>query len=154
DRQADRCHDLVHELDAMRTILVVALLSGSAYADSTVTSISLMGAGTSHGADYSAASNEEAKWRGGARMTLTFESSPLPIPEPGFYDHDLRIVPELFAGFLANHVKAEGMLGAGLRGELHISSFRHAYPMRTVLYTAARLEVIGGHQDGAAEFAV
>ncbi len=141
----------------MRAILVIGLLAAPAshaFGDSTVTAVSLMGAGTSHGSDYSVASNEEASWRGGARLTLTFESAPLPIPEPGFYDHDLRIVPELFAGFLADHIKAEGMVGAGLRGELHISSFRHDCPIRTVLYTAARLEVIGGHQDGAAEFAV
>ncbi|HTR50436.1 MAG TPA: hypothetical protein VMJ10_06980 [Kofleriaceae bacterium] len=133
---------------------LLVLAASSAHADrSTVMALGLTGDARATGASYSAAgdSNDLAKL-GGARLTLTFESDPLAIPPPGGLAADTRLVPELFTGFLADDVHAEGFVGAGLRAEAQLASHRHARAMRTGMYVAGRGLVIGGHQDAAAEF--
>jgi hypothetical protein len=105
-------------------------------------------------ADFSAAGTAETRILLGGRMTVSFEDAPMPVPPPGDIAADLRLAPELLAGFVANDVHAEGYLGAGLRGELWLASARRGFRMRTAMYTAARAIVIGGHQDGAAELAL
>lgn len=115
--------------------------------------LGLTGDARATGASYSEAgnSNDLAKLAG-ARLTLTFEDAPLAIPPPGGLATDTRLVPELFAGFLADDVHAEGFVGAGLRAEAQLASHRHARAMRTGIYLAGRGLVIGEHRDAAAEF--
>lgn len=133
-------------------ILVVLALATPALADRT-TSITvgatLDARGT--GSTFDTAGTVPVKMFGGARITLGFEDAPVPIPAPGGVAAGWRLVPELVAGFLGNDVLAEGFVGGGLRGELQLASHRRGVQMRTAIYTAARAEVIGKHQDGAAE---
>lgn len=103
------------------------------------------------GPTYDVASRTPARPLAGARLTLSFDDALVPLPPPGMIDHDFRLVPEVFAGFVAGEHRAEGMIGAGLRGELALASHRCAFAMRTAIYTAARGVVIGKHQDPAAE---
>jgi hypothetical protein len=105
-------------------------------------------------ATFSAAGKADVRMLGGGRLTLSFEDPPPPIPPPEAIEVDMRLVPELLAGFIADDVHAEGYVGAGLRGELWLASARRGFRMRTAMYTAARAIVIGEHQDGAAELAI
>jgi hypothetical protein len=57
----------------------------------------------------------------GARLTLAVEKPPIAPPSPGTFDASVRLVPELFVGFTANHRRASGLFGAGLRGELQLA---------------------------------
>lgn len=140
---------------AVVAVAGVVALGAPARADrETVTTVSVIVDETAQGRSFSDAGDHDPDWRGGARLMLTFEDASLPIPAPGDIASDLRLVPELHAGFLADRVHAEGEIGAGLRGELHLASNRRAGPMRTVLYAAARADVIGKHQDGAPELAI
>ena len=117
--------------------------------------IGLTGDARATGASYSAAGDsDDLAQLGGARLTLTFEDAPLPIPEAGAFAMDGRLVPELFTGFLADDTHAEGFVGAGLRAEAQLASHRHAWAMRTGIYAAGRGLVIGGHQDAGAEFVI
>ena len=95
---------------------------------------------------------------GGGRLTLSFGDYPAAFPvERDVTNYEGRLVPELRVGFLANDVKAEGELGAGLRGELQLSTLGRKpfwIKIRVGLYAAARAEVIGANRDPAAEFAL
>jgi hypothetical protein len=142
----------------MRTLVIAGLATSltavalTASADpSTVISIGATIDGRGTGATYDLAARTPARPLAGARLTLSFDDALLPVPPPGLIDHDFRLVPELFAGFLADEHRAEGMIGAGLRGELALASHRHGFAIRTAIYTAARGVVIGEHQDPAAE---
>lgn len=143
----------------MRSFVVVAMVSalgGAASADrSTVMSLGLVGDGRAAGPSYSdAGSSKVSDVLGGARLALTFEDAPVPIPPYGLVDHDVRLVPELFTGFLADDTHAEGYIGAGLRGELQLASNMRGVNLRTGIYAAGRGVIIGKHQDGALELAL
>jgi len=134
-------------------IFVIAL-APAARAD-TVTTFAATIDGRAYGGSWShAAYANVTSVLGGARVTMSFEAPPLPVAPPTLYIHDTRLVPELFAGFLADDTHAEGMVGAGLRAELRMSSHRHDAVVRGGAYIAARAILIGGHQDGAAEFVI
>jgi hypothetical protein len=141
----------------VRLALVVAasLVAAPAVADrEPVTTVGVAAAARATAASFSAAGTAETQILFGARMTVSFEDAPMPIPLAGDIAADLRLAPELLAGFVADRVHAEGYVGAGLRGELWLASARRGVRMRTALYTAARAVVIGDHQDAAAELAV
>jgi hypothetical protein len=87
---------------------------------------------------------------GGARITMSFEP-PRPMPTPGNFVADLRLVPELVGGFLADDQHSEGHVGAGLRIDARISSLRNDRLVRGGIYLSARALVMGAHQDGAIE---
>ena len=84
----------------------------------------------------------------GLQATLSFENAPLPLTPMGHVAGDLRLTPELILGELGNATYAEGYLGAGLRGEIHMAGPK----ARAGFYIAARGLVIGAHRDSAAEF--
>src|SRR5260221_913605 len=126
-------------------------LTATAHADrSTVMSIG----GTFDGMSKANETQNDPKINGGARVSLSFEDATLAYPEPGTYDTDTRLVPELFAGFVSNDVRALGYVGAGLRAELQFArNYAVSQPphMRMVLYLAARAKIIGKHQDAGGE---
>jgi hypothetical protein len=149
----------VHGKTRMRSFLVLAslgALASTASADrSTVMSVGLTGDARANGASYSDAGGSPVSGLlAGARLSLTFEDAPVAIPPPGLIDHDARIVPELFAGFLANDVHAEGYVGAGARLEAQLASNMRRANLRTGIYVAGRGVIIGKHQDGALELAL
>jgi hypothetical protein len=141
----------------VRTLAIVALLCAAAPASadrSAAISIGLLGDARATGDSFSAAgSSHDISLLGGMEGIVSFEHAPLAIPAPGEISADLRLSPELLAGFVADDVHAEGMVGAGLRGELALAANRRA-AMRTTMYVAARGVVIGGHHDGAAQIMV
>ncbi|HUJ62696.1 MAG TPA: hypothetical protein VLX92_29540 [Kofleriaceae bacterium] len=142
----------------MRTVALVAVLvvASPALADrGTVVTLGAMLDGRSTASTFTTASNQVVNdVLGGARLTLSFEDAPPPLPPAEMISSDLRLAPELLAGFLADDTHAEGYVGAGVRGELWLASARRGFQMRTAIYLAARAIVIGGHQDGAAELAM
>ncbi|MBV8760478.1 MAG: hypothetical protein JO257_24515 [Deltaproteobacteria bacterium] len=87
---------------------------------------------------------------GGAQLTLSFEDAPLPLTQWGHVAGEARLVPELIVGELGNDQYAEGYVGAGLRGEIHMAGPK----ARAGFYTAARGLIIGAHRDSAAEFVI
>jgi hypothetical protein len=87
---------------------------------------------------------------GGTRLTLTFEDAPLPKTPKGKVSAELRLVPELFAGAAFGSELGEGYAGAGVRGEIHMASWK----ARLGMYAAARGAVIGSHRNGEGEFAI
>jgi hypothetical protein len=142
----------------MRSSLVIATLcvaAAPALADrSSVMQVGLTFDGRARGATWSDAGKKDVSPVGGARVSLSFEDAPVPIPEPGFFSTDTRLVPELFAGFLSDDERAEGYIGAGLRGEVQLASNMRSVNMRTGIYVAARGMIIGKHQDPGAEFVI
>lgn len=139
----------------MRAILALVLLSSTAYADrSGVWSLGVTGDARATGPDFGTAAHNPATLVAGARLTLAFEDTPMPIPAGDWYTSDTSIVPELVAGFLADDTRAEGYVGAGARLEIRLASNRRGANQHTSLYGAARAIVIGKHQDSATEFAI
>jgi hypothetical protein len=132
----------------------LALLTAStpALADDTVMTLGLTGDMRAHARTFSATEDAKASPELGARITFAFEQSPLELPPDPFVATDARLAPELLAGFLANDKRAEGFLGAGVRGELQIANGHRR--SRMAMYTAARAIVIGKHQDGGVEFVI
>jgi hypothetical protein len=132
----------------------IVALSSTAHADrQTVTWVGLSLAGTS----YANTTNQDANMNAGARISLTFEDAPIALPPAGLFDHDARIVPELFAGFYMNDARARSQLGAGLRAELQLARNQTqgvAFHMRAAIYAAARLKISGPNADGGAEFMI
>jgi hypothetical protein len=137
------------------SLIVLALLAAPAFADRSPTfELGLTGEVRSQGDSFSAASSsQDLATLAGLQLVVGFERPPLEIPPPGGLFHELRLVPELLAGFVADSSHAEGYAGAGLRGELQLAVNRKAQ-MRIAMYVAARAIAIGAHQDGAAEFVV
>jgi hypothetical protein len=136
----------------VRTLLVLALLAAPVYADrSTTFEVGLTGDVRAMGASFAeaGASSDLAKLAG-LQLVLSFEDAPLALPAPGRVAAELRLVPELLAGFVADTVHAEGMIGGGLRGELQLAANKQS-AVRTSLYLAARAVAIGAHRDGAVE---
>jgi hypothetical protein len=141
----------------VRTSLILALLAIAtpALADRSATfELGVTGDIRASGSSWSAAGNShDLHELGGVQLVVGFEHAPLPIPEPGALATDLRLVPELLAGFVADDERAEGFVGGGLRGELQVASNKRA-AMRVAIYTAVRAIAIGKHQDGAGELVV
>jgi hypothetical protein len=90
----------------------------------------------------------------GVSIVVGYEDAPLAIPAPGEIATDLRLVPELVGGAVADDRHVEAYVGAGLRGELHLASARRSFAMRTAIYTAARAIAIGENRDGAAQIVI
>lgn len=141
----------------MRTaqiLVALGLLTSTARADrQTVTWIGLSLAGTS----YANTTNQDANMNAGARISLTFEDAPIALPPAGLFDHDARLVPELFAGFYMNDTRARSQIGAGLRAEIQLARNQTAgvsFHMRAAIYAAARLKISGPNADGGAEFMI
>jgi hypothetical protein len=139
----------------MRIAVAAATLLAAAPASADRTMSSWIGVtldGRASGPTFTAAGNStDVSPYGGARLTLSFDEAPPPIPLPGVVTFGGRLVPELLAGFLADDVRAEGYVGAGVRAECWMSSHRRSAAIRTAIYLAARAIAIGAHQDGAAE---
>jgi hypothetical protein len=135
------------------SIVVALLVPSIAMADRSATfELGVTGDVRAQGSSFSAAgASDDLATLAGLQLVVGFERAPLAIPAPGGLDHELRLVPELLAGFVADSVHAEGFAGAGLRGELQLAVNRNA-SMRVAMYVAARAIAIGAHQDGAAEF--
>lgn len=85
---------------------------------------------------------------GGGQLTLSFEDAPLALTRPRTVAGELRLVPELIVGELGNDQYAEGYVGAGLRGEIHMAGPK----ARAGFYLAARGLIIGANRNSAAEF--
>jgi hypothetical protein len=91
---------------------------------------------------------------GGARLTLSWDDPFVARPrELGRNAASARLVPELFAGLMTNDVHAVGELGAGLRGEVQVST-NQALRIRVGFYAFARGLVFGEHRDPAGEFGI
>jgi hypothetical protein len=114
-------------------------------------------AGAMVGTSYADTTNQDARMNAGARLAVTFEDAPLALPPAGTFDHDARLVPELFAGFYANDERARSQLGAGVRAEMQFArnqangAFFH---MRAAIYVAARAKITGPNHDSGAEFTI
>jgi hypothetical protein len=135
------------------SLIVVALLFPSlAIADRSATfELGVTGDVRAQGESFSAAgASNDLATLAGVQLVVGLEHAPMAIPPLGGFEHELRLVPELLAGFVADSVHAEGFAGAGLRGELQLAVNRQA-SMRVAMYVAARAIAIGAHQDGAAE---
>ena len=144
----------VHHVRTVGIVLALGLFASTAHADrQPVTWIGPSFAGTS----YANTTNQDANMNAGARISLTFEDAPIAVPPPGLFDHDARLVPELFAGFYMNDTRARSQLGAGLRAEIQLARNQVdgvAYRMRVAMYAAARLKISGPNADGGAEFMI
>lgn len=116
--------------------------------------VGLTGAARGTGATFGDAGHAEATFLGGGRLTLSFDDAPLAAPPPGHARFDLRLAPELLAGVLTDDRRADGFVGAGLRGELWLASANRRFRMRSAAYTAARALAIGEHRDGAIELVI
>src|SRR5438105_6072629 len=95
----------------MRAALALILVASPAFADrGTAVTIGVTGDARATGHTFGETANSEALSKlAGARLTLSFEDELLAFPAPNQVDTDLRLVPELFTGFLADDVHAEGM---------------------------------------------
>jgi hypothetical protein len=134
----------------------VLAMSSVAHADrAVVDTISVTTDIRAHGHTFSEANDsKDVSVLGGARLTLTFEQPAIAPRATRGANFDFRLVPELFTGALADAKHAEGYLGAGVRGELHVASRRDATAARVVSYVPVRAILIGGHQDPAVEFGI
>jgi hypothetical protein len=131
-------------------------VAAPAFADrSAVPEIGIMLWGRSSAATFSEAGNKSGvQPMPGLSLVVGYEDAPMAVPAPGEIGTDLRLVPELVAGVVADDRHGEGYVGAGLRGELHLASARRGFEMRTSIYTAVRAIVIGENRDGAAELLI
>jgi hypothetical protein len=143
-----------HGVRTVGILVALGLFASTAHADrQTVTWVGLSLAGTS----YANTTNQDANMNAGARISLTFEDAPIALPPAGLFDHDARIVPELFAGFYMNDTRARSQIGAGLRAEIQLARNQTdgvAFHMRAAIYAAARLKISGPNADGGAEFMI
>ena len=133
-------------------VAVILLASGTALADrGTVLAVSGIMDMRFGGHTWNAANTVDTPTLfGGTRVTLTFEDPQLPKTPKGKVAAQLRLVPELFGGVALGSQLGEGYAGAGVRGEIHMASWK----ARLGMYTAARGVVIGGNRNGEGEFAV
>ena len=87
---------------------------------------------------------------GGPRLTLAWETAPLAYPDHRGYKVGWSLVPELIAGAVLQEARAEGMIGAGLRGELKLAQREQGLlrlSARGAFYLAGRGMVIGKDRD-------
>lgn len=132
-------------------VLTVIMLGGTAQAEPRTTSMHVGGFGLmeldeSHD-DEEIVPMESA---GGVRMTLAWEQPAPAYPDKRGYRYGAALVPELIAGALMLEDHADGMIGAGIRGELQIVQ-REGGLLRinskSALYLAGRGMVIGKDRD-------
>ena len=141
----------------MRTAgIVVAVLLSAANARADRHTVISIG-GTFAAKSYSNETQNDPSIDGGARISLSFEDAPLGIPGVGLFDHEARLVPELFAGFYTNDTRARGQVGAGVRAEWQLA--RGPMPdtslgMRMAIYFAARAKISGPDAKPGAEFMI
>jgi len=137
-------------------VSLVAGVAAPAFADRSATpeiGIALWGRSTA--STFSEAGNKSGvQPMPGLVVVVGYEDSPMAVPAPGEIATDLRLVPELVGGVVADDRHAEGYVGAGLRGELHLASARRGFEMRTAIYSAVRGIAIGENRDGAAEIVI
>lgn len=139
----------------MRSALIlVGLLASTAHADRhTVAWLS----GTISGNALANTTDQPASFNAGARLSLTFEDSPLRMPPIGLSEREGRLVPELFAGFYMDDTRARSQLGAGVRLELQYARNQDNNPWRSIrgaVYFAPRLKISGPDRQGGAEFMI
>lgn len=133
--------------------LAVVLAASPALADRAVeTTIGLTGDMRALGPSYDATANAKATPLGGLRLSFGLEDAPIAMPPPHAIAKDATLVPEVFSGFLADDVHAEGYVGAGLRAEARFAN--GTLQTRMSLYAAARGLVIGDDHDGATELVI
>lgn len=138
----------------MRTVgIVVAILLSASVARADRHTVMWLG-GTFAGTSLSDETQNDPSFNGGARVTMSFEEAPLGIPGVGLFDHEGRLVPEMFAGFYLNDVRIRGQLGVGVRAEWMLA--RGSMPgsnfhMRMAMYTAARAKLSGPDAKPGAE---
>ncbi len=131
---------------------VILLAAGTASAD-RIPVLSVGGAmdlhfhGTTW--DYAANKDENPTAFVDTRLTLAFED-PIPTLPRGAIGAQARLVPELLLGAELGSDRGEAYVGAGVRGEIALISWK----MRTSMYAAARGFVIGSPRDAASEFAL
>ncbi len=129
----------------------ITLLAGIAHAEPRATSVHVGGLGLFEMGD----SHEQEELvpiegAGGVRMTLAWEQPAPAYPDRRGYKYGLAMVPELIAGALMLEDHADGMIGAGLRGELQIVQ-REGGLLRinckSALYLAGRGMFVGKDRD-------
>jgi hypothetical protein len=141
----------------VRTVgIVVAILLSASVARADRHTVMWLG-GTFAGTSLSNETQNDPSFNGGARVTMSFEDAPLGIPGVGLFDHEGRLVPELFAGFYLNDVRIRGQVGVGLRAEWMLA--RGPMPaanfhMRMAMYAAARAKLSGPNASPGAEFMI
>lgn len=136
------------------TIGLLAVLAGTASAEERSTSVNVGGIGIMQTSgetddDFDLPILEAV---GGIRGTLSWETRPLPYPDQPGYNVGVALVPELIAGALVveDSNRAEGLLGAGVRGELKIAQFKKGLlkiSAKGSIYLAARGMVVGKDRD-------
>lgn len=132
---------------------LLLVLAGTAHAD-RLTVVTVGGSFAAEAQDQPDDAKQPKEF-GGARLTLSWEDRTIDFPPSrGVTEASLRLVPELFAGFLGNDVTGQGLLGAGLRAEVQLATLGRPpfnIKLRAAFYLAARGEVIGAKQDAAGE---
>lgn len=128
----------------------IALLVGVADAEPRATSVQVGGFGLFELGDDPGEFEPDFESAGGVRMTLSWERPPPAYPDRRGYAYGGALVPELIAGALMLEDHADGMLGAGLRGELQITQ-REGGLLRinaqSAIYLAGRGMVVGKDRD-------
>ncbi len=143
----------------MRTLLVVVLLSSTAFAERTTTvTIGGMFGGAE---DLDGVDNYYAQPTmhptGGPRVTLGFENEPVAMPPSPGYSFAGAFVPEITAGALMSEHRGDLFLGLGARGELQFGQNKQGLlqvSARAAVYGAVRVVIIGKEQDTAGDFAI
>jgi hypothetical protein len=136
--------------------IVVAVLLSASIARADRHTVMTIG-GTFVATSYANTTQNDPSMNGGARISMSFEDAPLGIPGVGLFDHDARLVPELFAGFYTDDTRARSQVGAGLRAEWQLARGPMpgvSYSMRMAIYFAARAKISGPDAKPGAEFVI
>ena len=141
-----------------RAALLLLLVPALAHAEerSTVVTVAgMLGAieGTASSTDYYI----EPQPLVGPRVTLSWEHSPLALPDARGYKFDGALVPEIVGGAFLDDERAQAFIGAGVRAELRMSQremglFRIS--ARGAVYLAGRGLVVGEDRKPYGELAL
>jgi hypothetical protein len=136
------------------SILLLLAIPASAHADERTTTITIGGgvaiAGSEQGAD------EASEVAQALRLTLAWEHAPIAYPDHRATNFDAQLVPELLVAGFVHDDRAEGIIGAGLRGELRLAQREGGLlriTARGAFYVAVRGLVIGHDRDPGGELA-
>ncbi|MBX3161396.1 MAG: hypothetical protein KF773_35875 [Deltaproteobacteria bacterium] len=152
------------KLAALSLASVLLATTGSAFADERRTHLHLGGMIGARG-DFDPMAEKEPTLLGGPRLTLGWENPMLEYPELPGVRAAFELTPEVLLGASFEEgtrrdrrggLRAEGMLGVGLRGELRLAQLRQGLmklSMRGSIYVAARAFVIGEQRETLGEFA-
>jgi hypothetical protein len=140
-----------------RTLWLLLLVSSAAHADERRTTVAIGGMAGAYehmyqDGDYVYASTEPLV---GPRLTLSWETAPLAMPDQRGYRFAGAIVPELVGGAFVDDARAAMFIGAGLRAELRMSQREMGLlrvSARGALYVAARGLVVGDERKPFGEF--